>query len=347
MRRIDRWAVCLLAVLIFSGCSGKERQSFDAAQQNLDKGNYEEALTGFQDAVSLGAHLAESYRGQGIACLELGRYEEAVEAFVLAAGELDEGRNKALLRDIYLYKATAEYKMGDMDAALADCMTAREMGDDAQASLLMGKFWLEQADYGQAGEAFRDAIAADDSYEMYINIYQIYMQKNMAADGEVFLKEALEKGGSGEDDYFQRGRIYFFMGDNENAKKELIEASNKDSGEAMLLLGKVYLSENNTANARAMYQQYMDSGKGKAGGCNGLALCDIADGNYDSALEQIHAGLEAAETAEVGELLFNEAVVYERKMDFATAKQKFEEYLRLFPDDAAAEKEYQFLLNRQ
>ena len=45
-------------------------------------------------------------------------------------------------------------------------------------------------------------------------------------------------------------------------------------------------------------------------------------------------------------LLFNEIVVYEKKLDFATAQQKAQEYVDMFPDDKTAQKELAFLNTR-
>ena len=127
----------------------------------------------------------------------------------------------------------------------------------------------------------------------------------------------------------------------------MIEDSNKDSKEAYLLLGMVYLSQKDVSNARAMYQQYMEmQEENQARGYNGLALCDISEGNYSSALEQIQKGLEIAEKGDVQELLYNEVVVYEKMQDFNTAKTKMASYMELYPDDVEAGKENQFLQYR-
>ena len=45
-------------------------------------------------------------------------------------------------------------------------------------------------------------------------------------------------------------------------------------------------------------------------------------------------------------LLFNEVVAYEKKLDFATALQKVQEYLEIYPDDKEASKEMAFLKTR-
>ena len=109
------------------------------------------------------------------------------------------------------------------------------------------------------------------------------------------------------------------MEDYSNAQKELTEAVNQKSTEGMLLLGMVYRAQGDTSNARSMYQQYVSADDSEpAKGYNGLSLCDMDDGSYDSALENISKGLEDASTEEMQDLLFNEIVVYEKKLDFSS-----------------------------
>ena len=70
------------------------------------------------------------------------------------------------------------------------------------------------------------------------------------------------------------------------------------------------------------------------------------DGSYDSALDNISKGLEDASTEEMQDLLYNEIVVYEKKLDFATALSKMQDYIKMFPDDENAAKELTFLQSR-
>lgn len=343
--RYKKWIPILLtAVLGMTGCGNKEKEAYQEAEQNLSKGHYEAALEGFQSALANEIELAQAYRGEGIALLKLNRYEEAVEAFETALAQ--EKGSKKFRKDIWMYKATAEYKNGQMSDALASCQEAEGLDEDAQCYLLMGKLELELTQYDEAEKSFRKGIDLDTSYEMYIDVYQSYVQRDMTADGEVYLKEALEMSAKNEEDYYQRGRVYFFMGDKDSASQELIKAANEGYGEAQLFLGKVYLSNDDSASARAMYQQYMTGEEGLARGYNGLALCDIAEGKYDDALSNIQKGLEIAETNEVQDLLYNEAVAYEKKLDFETARTKMEAYVKLYPDDVDAQKEYEFLQYR-
>lgn len=100
----------------------------------------------------------------------------------------------------------------------------------------------------------------------------------------------------------------------------------------------VYLAQDDVENAQAMYKQYISAVGDSAKGYNGLALCDIRSGDYDSALDNITKGLPTATTDEMQSLLFNEIVAYEKKLDFATALTKVQEYIEMFPEDSAAKK---------
>lgn len=78
----------------------------------------------------------------------------------------------------------------------------------------------------------------------------------------------------------------------------------------------------------------------------GLAMCDIYDGAYDSALENIAQGLKENSKEDEQGLLYNEIVAYEYKRDFATAKEKMKIYLEQYPEDEAALRENEFLSTR-
>ena len=167
---------------------------------------------------------------------------------------------------------------------------------------------------------------------MAIEIYEAYLDKDMEADGTRYLEAALSSEAKDAQDHCDRGRVYYYMEDYSNAKKELLEATKKDNTEALLLLGMVYLAQDDVENAQAMYKQYISAVGDSAKGYNGLALCT--------------KGLPTATTDEMQSLLFNEIVAYEKKLDFATALTKVQEYIEMFPEDSVAKKERAFLKTR-
>lgn len=338
-------AVCIGASLL-AGCGSEKQNIYRQAEENLEQGSYQEALTGYEASVSSGYKAAESLRGAGIAKLRLGDYQGAVECFTQA---LSQDRVKKFIRqDLLAYRATALLKAGLTDDAMADCQTlASDYSMNADLYFLTGCVALAMDAYDEADSNFQQAYGEKPDYDMALQIYEAYRSRGMEADGTRYLEAILKTEPGNAEDYCERGRIYYYMQDYENARNELTKASEKGSVEALSLLGMVCLARNDTAAARSMYQDYLNAEESrKAEGYNGLALCDIADGDYPGALANIASGLEAADTDEMQELLFNEIVAYEKQLDFHTAFSKVQEYLKMYPDDQEAKKELEFLQSR-
>lgn len=337
-------AACAGAVL-FAGCGGEKQKIFEQAEKDFAQGSYEYALAGYEASAANDFKAAESYRGAGICNMRLGNEEAAVSSFTSALG--CEKLGKALEKDILSYRATAEWNLGLYEDAMADCQTlAEDFTMDADTYYLAGKVALSMDSYAEASANFEQAYGEDSTYDMAIQIYEAYLDRGMEADGTRYLEAALLTEPKKAEDYCDRGRAYYYMADYTSAQKELIEASNQGSSEALLLLGMVYLAQNDVSNARSMYQEYVSEVGANAQGYNGLALCDIAEGKYADALTNINNGLPSSTTEEMQDLLFNEIVAYEKQLDFATALQKVKEYLEMFPEDEAAVREMKFLQTR-
>ena len=339
------FAACM-GIFFMTGCGGEQQKIFSQAEADLEQGNYEAAYEGFSAAAEQGHKTAQSLRGAGIAALHMGNWQEAIDNFT-GVLEGDEG-GKSLKQDVLSYRATAELKGGFLDDAMADCQTlAEDYSMSADTYYLTGCVALAMDSYDEASSNFEKAYAEDSDYEMAISICEAYLNQDMEADGTRYLEAVLASGPKNAEDHCARGRIYYYMQDYENAHSELSDAMEQGSTEAKLLTGMVYLAQEDTENARAMYQDYLDSEDCvPAKGYNGLVLCDLADGNYDSALGNIAAGLENASGEDMQNLLFNEIAVYERQLDFATALTKAQTYTELYPDDEAAARELVFLQSR-
>lgn len=338
-------AVFTAAFLSVTGCSSEKQKTFEQAGKDLEQGNNAYALEGYEASIADGVKLAQSYRGAGIANMRLGNYDAAAEDFTqaMSAGKI----GKALQKDLLSYRATTYLYAEKYTEAMADCQTLAGLGEmDANGYFLTGKVALAMDSYEEASANFDQAYSEEATYEMGIRIFQTYQEREMAADGIRYLEATLAAEPKTAEDFCQRGRIYYYMEDYASAASELITAVNQNSTEAVLLLGMVYLAQNDTSNARAMYQQYVTAEGDSAKGYNGLAQCDLAEGNYDSALANIASGKASATTQELRDLLYNEMVAYEKKLDFATALTKAREYLEMFPDDESVQREIVFLQSR-
>ena len=342
--------ICLLAAgigaLLLTGCGGENQKTYEQANADLEEANYDYALNEYQACISAGYKPAQSYRGSGIVKLRTGDYQGAIDDLTNALN--DEKTGKSDRKDLLEYRAAAELKAELYDQAMADCQTlAEDYSLNANDYYLTGCVALAMDSYDEASSNFSEAYGSDSTYEMAIQIYEAYLGQDMEADGTRYLEAALKTEAKTADDYCERGKVYYYMDDYENARTELTTAADKGSTEATLILGMVYMAQGDTSNARSFYQQYIDAdGDDPAKGYNGLALCDISDGDYDSALQNISQGLGDATSDEMRDLLFNEIVVYEKKLDFSTALSKAQEYVQTFKDDDAAAKELTFLQSR-
>ena len=342
--------ICLLAAglgaLLLTGCGGENQKTYEQANADLEEANYDYALNEYQACISAGYKLAQSYRGSGIVKLRTGDYQGAIDDLTNALN--DEKTGKSDRKDLLEYRAAAELKAELYDQAMADCQTlAEDYSLNANEYYLTGCVALAMDSYDEASSNFSEAYGSDSTYEMAIQIYEAYLGQDMEADGTRYLEAALKTEAKTADDYCERGKVYYYMDDYENARTELTTAADKGSTEATLILGMVYMAQGDTSNARSFYQQYIDAdGDDPAKGYNGLALCDISDGDYDSALQNISQGLGDATSDEMRDLLFNEIVVYEKKLDLSTALSKAQEYVQTFKDDDAAAKELTFLQSR-
>ena len=342
--------ICLLAAglgaLLLTGCGGENQKTYEQANADLEEANYDYALNEYQACISAGYKLAQSYRGSGIVKLRTGDYQGAIDDLTNALN--DEKTGKSDRKDLLEYRAAAELKAELYDQAMADCQTlAEDYSLNANDYYLTGCVALAMESYDEASSNFSEAYGSDSTYEMAIQIYEAYLGQDMEADGTRYLDAALKTEAKTADDYCERGKGYYYMDDYENARTELTTAADKGSTEATLILGMVYMAQGDTSNARSFYQQYIDAdGDDPAKGYNGLALCDISDGDYDSALQNISQGLGDATSDEMRDLLFNEIVVYEKKLDLSTALSKAQEYVQTFKDDDAAAKELTFLQSR-
>lgn len=286
-------------------------------------------------------------REEGISQMEQGEYEAAVASFEQAYALCDE-KMPETKTDISLYEAACELKLEDYEDVKSVCSRMLELGGNADAYYMRGTAFLQQGEMDAAKADFDSATELDPTdYTMSLNIYRQYEAISQSAVGDEYLQKALTSDSTTMDDYYEKGNIYYYLGDYEKAQEMLAKPVEEKYEPAMLLMGQSYLAQGDTTSAWVVFQQYKESVGETATAYNGLALCDIADGAYDAALEDIQAGLALELTDETKrDLLYNEIVAYEKKLDFETAKAKASEFMELYPNDEEGQKEYDFLITR-
>ncbi len=350
MNNKKRWiqaAAVTLAAMAMSGCAAKEagkltKQGMEAVEQQ----NYKDALKLFQEAVNNNENLIMAYRGAGMAYMGLADYESAVKAFDLALDETD-GKMPDTVADIQLYKASAQFRMEDYEGTEDTSSEILDVEENATAYFLRGASYLNEGNQERAKEDFNQAVLLTPSdYDLYLNIYETYETLNLSALGDEYLQGALELQGSTAEDAYNQGRIYFYLEDYEKAQSVLQSAVEEKNEDGMYLMARVYLAQGDPLHAKGIYEQIMESFGESPKVYNGIAASEIAQENYDAALEAIQTGLALDGEAGKKDLRFNEIIAYEYKLDFATAKEKAAEYIVRYPSDEAGRKEYAFLSTR-
>ena len=332
-----------------TGCVGKPTGGALTKQgmESIETLDYTGALEYFRQAAANGEDAVPALRGMGMAYMGMARYEEAVAAFDEALNYTDE-KMPETVQDILLYKATAQYRMKDYEATAETCdeMLKNET-KTADACFLRGASYLCMGYQDRAREDFDQAVDLDpQDYTLYLNIYECYEGQKLSAVGDEYLQTALNIPPKNAEDYYCIGQIYYYLEQYDQAQNALITPVEEKYLPALHLMGRIYLAREDYVHAKAMYEAIQQE-SGESGEIyNGLALCCLAAGEYDQAIQYIEQGLSLGEEAGKQELLFNEIVAYEKKLDFTTARVKAENYVALYPTDEAGQKEYAFLKTR-
>lgn len=344
-------AVALLASLLLTGCE-KSTQNIDAGMAAVEALEYQNALECFEKAIVENENLELAYRGQGLAYLGMTDYEQAITSFEKALSHAGMFVTDTEV-DINYYLATAQYKSGQYEEAIKslDAIAGlREKQDDVY--FMRGSIEMQTGNYEAAVNDLNTALAnSKNDIGMTIDIYQVFAGSGREAEGKAYLSAALENRLDDMSDY-EKGVIYYYMGDYENARN-FLEASKSKNGSAgtdrdiLLMLGKTYEQLGDSNYAGGLYSKYIEEQGGDPVIYNQLGLCKLATGAYDEARAAFENGIKAEGPNPVlQELKFNQVVAYEYLSDFTKAASLMREYLEVYPDDSDAQREFEFLKTR-
>ncbi len=340
-------AVLFLTAVLLSGC-GKEEQLSNTKQgmNAVEALQYEEALAHFQAALEKGEDVRTLYRGMGLAYMGMTRYEEAIH-YLEAALHESSGRVDDLDFDINYYLATAYYKSGRPEDAVSAYNAILALRPrEKNAFYLRGYVRLSRNDFDNAQKDFDAAVALDGKdYDQMIRIYMALEEYGYKEAGMVYLQKVMAENEKSISDY-DMGRMSYYMGDYEKARDYLSQMdSSKDYG-AALYLGRTYEALGDYNYASGIYAAYTENDQTKAEIYNQLGLCRMQMKEYTAALEAFQAAMNIEDNGMMQSLKFNEIVAYEYMGDFKTASALMNSYMKSYPDDETAKREYEFLRTR-
>jgi tetratricopeptide (TPR) repeat protein len=344
--RCYRAVLAAAIAVLLTGCGADKNENVTKGMEAVAALEYDSALESFEAAKEAGEDERLIYRGTGLAYMGKTMYGEAAQSFEAALGCSD-GRIGSMDYDVNYYLATAYYKQGQMAKAIEvyNAITALKP-QEKDAYYLRGVIYAQQGNLDQAKEDFNRVISLDGSdYDRLIEIYNVLAGNGYKQAGQEYLQAAMDAGTKGMTN-FEKGRICYYLEDYENAKTYLEKARDDSGYEAVLFLGKTHeiLGDNNYAIS--VYNTFLESNGPNAQVLNQLGLCRMDAGDYSGALTAFRNAINIENNGMMQVLKMNEIVACENLKDYKGAASLLDTYLKTYPDDEEAKREYIFLQTR-
>lgn len=345
-RRCVYTAAALALMGVFAGCGEVEEKTANATLmiQELD---YQGALEELDAAQEAGENQRLIDRSRGIAYMGLTEYEQAVDAFLSSLAGSN-GFVQDVDFDTNYYLAAAYTKNGQYSEAENTYNAILDLRpDEVDAYFLRGNVRMSLNHYEEAKADFDKVLAMEPkNYDRLIEIYEVLANFGYREVGQEYLQTALASGDKQMDAYVI-GRIYYYLGEYQKACLALEEAREKGGAESYLYLGRSYEATGDYNYASSVYSSYLAKYEGNAEMYNQLGLCEMAKGEYSKALEAFQAGMQMENSSGMMQSLsFNEIVAYEYLGEYEQAYALVSNYLKNYPDDEQAGREYEFLSTR-
>ncbi len=343
-----RCACAAAAALMISVCAacGKAGESTENAMKLIKALDYQGALAELEEAEGKRENSRLIQRTRGIAYMGLTDYDNAIVCFQAALAGSN-GLVQNVDFDLNYYLAAAYTKKGEYGKAEGIYTAILALRpNEKDAYFLRGNARMTLSDYDGAIADFETAIKlAPRDYDRLIEIYQVLDYYGCGNVGQEYLRTALNAGDK-QMSKFVSGRIYYYLGEYQNAYIDLEASKEKGGLESYLYLGKAYEATGDYNYAVNVYSSYLNKNQGSAEMYNQLGLCQMKKGEYTAALEAFQAGIRLGDAGMTQTLAFNEIAAYEYLGNFEQAKALMEIYMRNYPDDRNARREYDFLSTR-
>lgn len=347
---------CACLVLLLSGCTmpfGGDTTAYDAGLELLEARDYHGALDQLRTAVDGGERSADTYRAKGIAEYSLGDFASAEASFIEALDRCG-GVPDARAVDIACYLAQTYVDQGLDDKAVEVYTAILDLNrSNEDAHFLRGLCYLRMGEREKADEDFERILSRKPlQYDRVLAIYQGMNDAGYATEGRQMLDTILTENAESMSSY-EKGRFYYSLGNNEEARRYLEEANNETSEERadvripiVILLGEVAQDLGDDSYAISVYRRFLQDDQSQASIYNALGVCEMRMGSYSDALTDFQIGRGLDDPQQNAALIRNMVAAYEYMGNYETAAQMMQEYLTLVPNDEEAIRENVFLSSR-
>ena len=267
----------------------------------------------------------------------------------------------------------------DYQGALEELDAAEAEGENMRlVERSRGIAYMGLTEYGEAVQAFLNSLEGSNGFleeiDFDLNYYlaAAYTKNEQYTEAESTYDAILALRPDEKDAYFLRGNVRMSLGNYQGAKEDfdrvvLMEPRNydrlisiyevlahfgyKEAGQEYLqtalasgdkqmdnyVIGRIYYYLGEYQKACIALEEAREKGGG---------LGEMAKGEYKKALDAFQAGMKLGESSMMQSLSFNEIVAYEYLEEYEQAFVLMGNYLKNYPDDAQAQREYAFLSTR-
>lgn len=375
-------AICLMA----TGCSKQANDYYKSATEEYKNGNYEKAVSDYAKVIELKGERAEYYIDYGYCLIQLGRYEEAIGMFQTTIFEKENSivrkNNKKAYRGIGIaYYRQKDYKnayksfdtayhiraLNELDMDILSYMGRMKelLGEYEEALTLYHQVLDEQPEnvevlqsranvycqlerYEESLKDYTTALKLDsNNYELYFGCYFVKQQSGDETGANEVLSKALTLEAKTPKDKFQKAKVRYYQGNEEDTVAEFETAASEGYVEAYRFLGELSAKNKDYTSAISYFNQYEEKATVlDASFYNVYGYCKLKKKEFQKALELFQKGLQSAGSIQQKDLMKNEIVAYEKLGNFEEAVKCMEQYLVAYPEDKKAKRDYEFLLTR-
>ena len=311
---------------------------------------YDEAIETFT-AMKNKAHSdtdrQSALRGIGIAYLYKGNYSNAVSALSDAMSYAGKKYTDQEI-DILFYLAEAQDKNGDPVEAVLTYTKILNQKSSANGYMLRGGAYQKVGDNTNAEADLYKAIElSGKEYKVYMMLYQVLTAEGKSKEAEDVLEEAATLPAKTSEDYSNRGLIYMYMKEYEQADADFEKAIEMQYMPAYFGKACLLMAQGNYEDAVESFKTYFEQVQDNALAYNQYGVCLMGLGKYEDAADAFSKGLALNDRTVDQELMFNEFTAYERMGQWAEAYTKVMAYVEKYPDDEQAKQELTFIESRQ
>lgn len=335
----------LTGMLLLCGCKDDTTSYTQAGMDAIESLNYAEAEADFVQAMENGEDERLILRGVGMVQMANLQYEAAIESFTQAI-QLSNGVPEDLDYDLNYYLASAYYKNGQLDETVGIYDAIINLrSDEYMAYYLRGVVTLELGQFDSAQADFKKAMELrNGDYDLVIDIYQAMAAQGYKEAGRDMLSSVISTNSSISE--YDMGRFEYYLGNYDDARSYLEQAQKGDPAQITLYLGRTYEALGDYNYAISLYNTYLDKDHDEPEIYNQMGLCQMKMERYSEALASFQAAMNMEDSSIMQTLKINEITAYEYMEEYQTAANLMREYLKIYPDDAKAQREYEFLKTR-